>query len=86
MTVNNDKTNLFVISGEDGDADTIYVNSLAIEHCLCYSYLSSPSTNDGSVSSAVKAHSAAKLCHVLKYVSFVTKNNDLPFLVKLKSF
>lgn len=82
MTVNNDKTKFFVINGEDGDADTVHVNSLAIEHCCCYSYLGSSFTSDGSVSSAVKAHSAAKLCHVLKYVSFVTKNNDLPFVVK----
>ena len=33
MTVNNDKTKFFVINGEDGDADTIHVNSLAIERC-----------------------------------------------------
>ncbi len=86
MTVNNDKTKFFVINGEDGDADTVHVNSLAIEHCCCYSYLGSSFTSDGSVSSAVKAHSAAKLCHVLKYVSFVTKNNDLPFVVKRRVF
>ncbi len=86
MTVNNDKTKFFVVNGEHGDEDTIHVNSLAIEHCRCYSYLGSPFTNDGSVSSAVKAHSAAKLCHVLKYVSFVTKNNDLPFVVKRRVF
>ena len=38
------------------------------------------------MSSVVKAHSTAKLCHVLKYVSFVTKNNDVPFLVKRRVF
>ena len=38
------------------------------------------------MSSAVKEHSAAKLCHVLKYVSFITKNNDLPFVVKRRVF
>ena len=86
MTVNNDKTKFFVINGEDGDADTIHVNNLAIEHCSGYNYLGSSFTNDGSVSSAVKAHSTAKLCHVLKYVSFVTKNNDLPFIVKRRVF
>lgn len=86
MTVNNDKTKFFVIHGEDGDADTIRVNDLVIEHCRNYSYLGSPFTSDGSVSSAVKAHSAAKLCHVLKYISFVTKNNDLPFVVKRRVF
>ncbi len=86
MTANNDKTKFFVINGEDGDAGTIHVNRLAIEHCRCYSYLGSPFTNDGSVSLAVKAHPAAKLCHVLKYVSFVTKNKDLPLVVKCRVF
>ena len=86
MTVNNAKTKFFVIHGEDGDADTIHVNDLVIEHCHNYIYLGSRFTNDGSVSSAVKAHSAAKLCHVLKYVSFITKNNDLPFVVKRRLF
>ncbi len=33
MTVNNDKTKFFVLYGEDGDADTIRVNDLVIEHC-----------------------------------------------------
>ncbi len=36
VTVNNDKTKFFVINGEDGDADAIHVNSLAIEHCLLH--------------------------------------------------
>uniref|UniRef100_A0A0P4VRG8 Reverse transcriptase domain-containing protein n=1 Tax=Scylla olivacea TaxID=85551 RepID=A0A0P4VRG8_SCYOL len=86
MYVNNAKTSFFVIHGDDGDADAIHVNSLVIEHCHSYIYLGSPFTSDGSVSSAVKAHSTAKLCHVLKYVSFVTKNNDLPFIVKRRVF
>ncbi len=46
MTVNNDKTKFFVINGEDGDADTIHVNSLAIEKPLLQLLLGSPFTND----------------------------------------
>ena len=34
------------------------------------------------MSSAVKVHVNNKLCHVLKYVSFLKKNNDVPFIVK----
>ena len=49
-------------------------------------YLSSQFTSDGSVSSAVKWHAKNKLCHVLKYVSFVKKNNDIPFIVKKRVF
>ncbi len=82
MIVNNDKTKFFVIHGEGEDANTIHVNELVIEHCRNYTYLGSPFTSDGSVSSAVKIHATAKLCHVLKYVSFIRKNNDVPFIVK----
>ncbi len=53
-----------------------------MEQCSSYVYLGSPFTSDGSVSSAVQLHSRNKLCHVLKYVSFVNKNNDIPFIVK----
>ncbi len=65
MMVNNDKTKFFVIR-EDGDAGTIRVNDLVLENCRNYRYLGSPFISDGS--SAVRAHAAAKLSHVLKYV------------------
>ncbi len=68
MIVNNDKTKFFVIHGEDGDAGTIRVNDLVIENCRNYTYLGSPFISDGSVSSAVRAHAAARLSLVLKYV------------------
>lgn len=50
------------------------VNNLVIEHCDSYIYLGSPFTSDGSTSSAVKAHAKAKMCHVLTFVSIVSKN------------
>lgn len=37
---------------------------------------------DGSVSSAIKVHAKSKTGHVLKFVSFIKKNNDIPFVVK----
>lgn len=82
MVVNNSKTKFFVINGDDGDTEPMVVGELMIEHCSSYVYLGSPFTSDGSVSSAVRVHGKNKLCHVLKYVSFVTKNNDVPFIVK----
>ena len=57
-----------------------------MEHCTSYVYLGSPFTSDGSVSSSVSVHAKNKLCHVLKYVSFLTKNNDVPFIVKRRVF
>lgn len=45
-------------------------------------FLGSPFTSDGCTSSAVRAHAKANLCHALKYVSFVTKNNYFLFIIK----
>ena len=58
------------------------MRGLVIEHCQSYVCLGSPFTTDGSVSSSVSVHAKNKLCHVLKYVSFLKKNNDIPFIVK----
>ena len=49
-------------------------------------YLGSPFTSDGCVSSAIKEHAKLKMCHALKFVSFVNKNNDIPFVVKRRVF
>ena len=54
--------------------------------CTSYVYLGSPFTSDGSVSSALKLHAKTKMGHVLKFISFVSKNNDIPFVVKRRVF
>ena len=82
----NGKTKFFAINGVDGDTEPLCVGGLAIEHCKSYIYLGSPFTCDGSVSSAVKEHAKNKMCHVLKFVSFVRRNNDVPFMVKRRVF
>lgn len=86
MIMNSSKTKFFVINGDEGDTEPIRVRDLIIEQCSSYVYLGSPFTSDGSVSSAVQMHSKNKLCHVLKYVSFVNKNRDIPFIVKRRVF
>lgn len=55
---------------------------MIVNSCTSYLYLGSPFTCDGSVSSAVKMHAKNKLRQVLKYVNFLKKNNDVPFVVK----
>lgn len=47
-------------------------------------HLGSPFTCHGSASSAIKLHAKLKMSHVLKFVSFIKKNNDVPFDVKKK--
>ncbi len=81
MVVNEGKTIFFVINGTQNDADGLTVTS-----CTSYVYLGSPFTSDGSVSSAVRMHAHTKMSHVIKFVSFVKKNNDVPFVVKRRVF
>ena len=49
------------------------MDDLVVEYCDSYVYLGSPLTCDGSVSSAVKEYAKAKICQVLKFVSFIGK-------------
>ena len=86
MKVNESKTKFFVLNGTNDDEDPLYVGDLIIEKCDRYIYLGSPFTSDGSVSSAVKAHALLKMPHVLKFVAFIRKNNDIPFIVKKRVF
>ena len=48
--------------------------------------MGSPFTDDGSPSTAIKLHANMKMCHTLKFISFINKNNDVPFIVKKKVF
>ena len=86
MKVNVSKTKFFVINGEVEDREQLSVGDLVVEHCDSYVYLGSPFMCDGSVSSAVKEHAKTKICQVLKFVSFITKNNCVPFIVKRRVF
>ncbi len=78
MKINHLKTNFFVISGRERDREPLVVDGLSVEWCNSYLYLGSPFTSDGCVSSAAKEHAKRKMCHALKYVSFVN-NSDIPF-------
>lgn len=64
----------------------LWMDGLIISPCTSYVYLESPFTSDGSASSAIRLHARGKVCHVLRFVSFVKKNNDVPFVMKLGVF
>ena len=81
-----ERQSFFVINGVAEDLAPIYINDMAIERCNCYVYLGSPFTCDGAVNSSVKEHAKSKLCHVIKFVSYIKKNNDVPFIVKRRVF
>ena len=75
-----------VINGSCSDKEPIAVQSLVIKHCDIYTYLGSPFTSDGSISSAIKVHAQEKMAHFHKFISFIEKNNDLPFIIKKRVF
>lgn len=84
--INESKTNFFVINGRVNDSEPLVVDGLVVEHCDKYVYLGSMFTSDGSTSSAVRAHANTRMPHVLKFVSFIRKNNDIPFVAKRRVF
>ena len=75
-----------VINGSNKYRDPIEYNGNIINYCKQYIYLGSPFTDDGSPSTAIKVHANNKMCHVLKFISFLSRNNDVPFIIKKKIF
>ena len=86
MKVNEAKTKFFVVGGSAADLEPVRVAGLEVERCQQYTYLGATFTADGSVHQAVRTHALAKTAHVAKFVSFIKKNNDVPFQVKKKVF
>ena len=86
MILNNGKTKFMVVNGNDNDKEPLVYYDKVINYCKHYIYLGSPFTDDGSPSSAIKMHATIKMCHTLKFISFINKNNDIPFVVKKKIF
>ena len=47
VIINEKKTNLMVVNGDERDKQPINVNTLSVKHCDLYIYLGSPFTSDG---------------------------------------
>ncbi|KAG0710657.1 hypothetical protein GWK47_022359 [Chionoecetes opilio] len=86
MKINRSKTKFFVVNGNDADREAMHVDDVSVSACEHYIYLGSPFAADGSTSTAIKLHAQSKMCHALKFISFISKNNDIPFFVKCKVF
>ena len=82
MEVNQGKTKFMVINGTEYNKSPIVLNNLTIENCFSYLYLGVLFTQDGKVNNAVKQQMSDKQCHVAKFAAFISKNSDLPFLIK----
>ena len=86
MKINESKTNFFVINGNTSDKEAMLVDDVSVSVCDHYTYLGSTFSADGCTTTAIKLHAQNKMSHALKFVSFVNKNNDVPFHVKSKVF
>ena len=75
-----------VINGTIGDREPVIVDMIVVNHCDKDIYLGSPFTSDGSLSSVVKAHVVEKMAHFHKFIAFIDKNSDLPFVIKMRVF
>ena len=62
------------------------VDDVCVSACVHYVCLDSPSGADGSTRTAINLHAQSKMCHALKFISLISKNNDVPFYVKCKVF
>ena len=86
MKVNNTKTKFFTINPSEHDREPFHVGDIEVQWCDRYTYLGSVFTSDGSLSSAIAAHAKSKTCQILKFVSFLKKNTDVPFYVRKRIF
>ena len=60
MVINEDKTKLMVINGNETDRGDIDFHDTVIQHCSRYVYLGSIFTADGSLISSLKEHCTDK--------------------------
>ena len=86
MQINEKKTEFMVINGNQQDREKISINGMSVTHCTSYVYLGVIITENGSATSALKAHAADKKKHLNRLIVFLSRNYDAPFFVKQKVF
>ena len=84
MSINESKTEFMVINGDQDDQRDLEIQGATIKHCSSYWYLGTPITSDGSMKSVINIHVKDKMKHVLKFVTFLKKQHNMPFTVKRK--
>ena len=86
MYMNEKKTKLMVILGDDVDKQPIQLSDIRISHTDNYVYLGAIITADGSTASSILEHTDNKEKSLNKLIIFLAANYDAPFFVKLKVF
>ena len=86
MVVDMSKTKFMVINGRANDKDPLVTEDLVVDNCDSYTYLGVIFTQDGKSDSTVREHVRNKQCHIIKFLSFLSKNPDAPFSVRKTVF
>ncbi len=88
MIINQSKTKFMVVNASENDKTPLRIeygeSHFEFHWCDVYIYLGSIFHWSGRISNAVIAHAHEKHKHYLKYVAFLSKNDDFPFHVKRK--
>ena len=76
-------TKCLYITVNSPDEEPFILDNITISKTQSYNYLGSI-ISDTQIQTQIKDHLNSKTIHVLKFISFLTKNSDAPFYVKHK--
>ena len=80
MVVNETKTKLMVINGDEEDRVTLLMGDVPIKHADSYVYLGAIIAADGSTATSIAHHAKDKEKSLNKLLIFLAVNHDAPFL------
>lgn len=84
MSINESKSNYFVINPFEDDTSSLFCGNKEISHVDYYKYLGCIFTADGKISTSITEHSNAKQNQVFKFVNFIRVKLLFPFFIKRK--
>ena len=84
MKVNELKTKLFVINGNECDREEFTCNDVTVKHASTYIYLGSPFTENGSMRCVIEQHLKSRISDLNKFKIFCKMNPTMPYIYKKK--
>ena len=84
MKVNELKTRLLVINGNESDREEFTCNDITVKHASTYKYLGCPFTENGSMRSAIELHLKSRMSDLNKFKILSKMNSTMPYIYKKK--
>ena len=84
MEVNEIKTKLMVVNGNQKDREEFVSMGLTVKHAESYIYLGSPFTEDGKIQNVITMHLKTKTPDLNKFKIFCKVNVTMPYQYKKK--